>query len=86
MVKFIIYFVLLVLSIVSYFLMNRYDTSKRRLLFVGTWAIFLIASVVYPLFLPKWWKLGFFLSSLVNVLLLFGDAQDEENIENLPGS
>ena len=80
MAKFVIYFVLLVLSVISYLLTKKYDTSKRRLVFVVLWAIFMIASMVYPLFLPKWWKLGFIFSGFVTCFMLFLDAEDEEKL------
>jgi hypothetical protein len=86
MAKFIIYFILLVLSIVSYLLMKKYDTSKRRKVFVVVWAIFVIASMIYPLFLPGRWNLGFLFSGYLTCFFLSFDAEDEENLETSLGS
>jgi hypothetical protein len=86
MEKFVVYIVLLILCVVSYHLMKKFDTSKRRKVFVMIWAICMLAFIVYPLFLPGWWKLGFFLSNIINIVMMFSDAENEEEIQTPLGS
>jgi len=66
--------------------MKKFDTSKRRRVFVMIWAICMLAFIVYPLFLPGWWKLGFFLSNIINIVMMFSDAENEEEIQTPLGS
>jgi hypothetical protein len=39
----------------------------------------MIAAVIYPLFLPKFWKLIYFLSGFIILTTLFLDAEEEIN-------
>ena len=78
MTEIIIYVVLIALYVGSYFLLKKYDCSKRRLVFVTIWAIFMIALMLYPFFLPKWWKLTYFLSGFIICSMFFIDAEQEK--------
>ena len=86
MEKFVVYIVLLILCVVSYYLMKKFDTSKSRMVFVIIWAICTLAFIVYPLFLPGCWKLGFFLSDLISVVMMISDAEEEKEIQTPLGS
>ena len=79
MVHFIVYLVLVALYIISYLLLKKYDYSKRRLVFVAIWAVIMIALMLYPFFLPKWWKMVYLLSSLIIYSTFFLDVEKEKD-------
>jgi len=79
MVQFVIYLILVAFYIISYHLLRKYDNSERRLVFVGIWAVCLLTMIIYPFFLPKWWKLLFFFSGFVFYASLFMGAEKEKS-------
>jgi len=75
----VIYPAILALYVISSLLMRKYDNSERRLVFVGIWAVCLLTMIIYPLFLPKWWKLIIFFSGFVFYASLFIGAEHEKS-------
>jgi hypothetical protein len=73
-----IYCALIVLYLVSFYLEQKFDTSKRRRIFVDIWAFFMIALFVYPLCLPSWWKALFVLSGIIIFAPMFISAEQHE--------
>jgi hypothetical protein len=58
MESFIVYVVLLFLYLISFYLEIKMDQTKKRLVFVQIWSLFVLVIVLYPLFaFPGWWKL-----------------------------
>jgi len=89
MVHLVVYPVLIALYLISFFLLRKYDASKNRNVFVTIWAIFLIALVLYPFFMPRWWKLMFFFSCFVAFAPMLLDCAtavvDENSQDWIPG-
>jgi hypothetical protein len=79
MENFVIYPCIVALYVISYLLLRKYDNSKRRLIFVGIWAVCLLSMIIYPFFLPKWWKLIVFFSGFVFYASLFMGAEKEKS-------
>ena len=79
MVQFVIYLILVAFYIISYHLLRKYDNSERRLVFVGIWAVCLLSMIIYPFFLPKWWKLIILFSAFVFYASLFIGAEHEKS-------
>ena len=73
-----IYCALIVLYLISFFLEQKYDASKRRRIFITIWAFFMIALFVYPLCLPSGWKALFLLSDIVIFAPMFISAESYE--------